>query len=29
MKLYPFQNEILKQTENKNRVAYFLEMGLG
>lgn len=29
MKLYPFQNEVLKKTSNLNKVAYFLEMGLG
>lgn len=29
MKLYPFQNAILQSTEDKNRVAYFLDMGLG
>lgn len=29
MKLYPFQNEVLKKTSGLNRVAYFLEMGLG
>jgi hypothetical protein len=29
MKLFPHQNEVLKQTENRNKVAYFLDMGLG
>lgn len=29
MTLYPFQQKILEDTSNKNRVAYFLEMGLG
>ena len=29
MKLFPHQQEVLKQTENKNRVAYYLDMGLG
>lgn len=29
MKLYPHQQEVLKQTEDKNRVAYYLDMGLG
>lgn len=29
MKLYPFQQEILKQTKTFNRVAYYLDMGLG
>lgn len=27
--LYPFQQDILKATKQKNRVAYFLDMGLG
>lgn len=29
MNLYPFQKEVLKRTKERNRVAYFLEMGLG
>lgn len=29
MNLYPHQNEALKLTEGKNRVAYYLDMGLG
>jgi SNF2 family DNA or RNA helicase len=29
MKLYPFQTNILKASTDKNRVAYFLDMGLG
>lgn len=29
MKLYPHQIEVLKATEDKNRVGYFLDMGLG
>lgn len=29
MNLYPHQKEALKQTEGKNRVAFFLDMGLG
>ena len=29
MKLYPHQIEVLKHTENKNLVAYYLDMGLG
>lgn len=29
MKLFPHQIDILKQTEDKNRVAYYLDMGLG
>lgn len=29
MKLYPFQTEVLTKTSGLNRVAYFLEMGLG
>lgn len=29
MKLFPHQVEALKQTEDKNRVAYYLDMGLG
>lgn len=29
MKLYPFQDVILQATKTKNRVAYFLDMGLG
>ena len=29
MTLYPFQQKILNETADKNRVAYFLEMGLG
>lgn len=29
MKLYKFQQEILQQTKNENKVAYYLDMGLG
>lgn len=29
MKLYPFQEKELAETEEKNRVAYYLDMGLG
>lgn len=29
MKLYKFQEEVLKQTASRNRVAYYLDMGLG
>ena len=29
MKLYPHQQEVLKQTDGLNRVAYYLDMGLG
>lgn len=29
MKLFPHQQKALDQTENKNKVAYYLEMGLG
>lgn len=29
MNLYPFQMEALEQTSNRNRVAYYMEMGLG
>lgn len=29
MKLYDFQKEILNMTEEKNKVAYYLDMGLG
>ncbi len=29
MKLFQHQEEVLKQTENRNKVAYFLDMGLG
>ena len=29
MKLFPHQIEALKATENLNRVAYYLDMGLG
>ena len=29
MKLFPHQNEALKATEDRNRVAYYLDMGLG
>lgn len=29
MKLYQFQEDVLKQTEGMNRVAYYLDMGLG
>ena len=29
MKLFPHQQEVLKQTEDINRVAYYLDMGLG
>lgn len=27
--LMPHQIDVLKQTENRNRVAYYLDMGLG
>ena len=29
MKLFPHQEDVLKQTEGRNRVAYYLDMGLG
>ena len=29
MKLFPHQTNALQQTENLNRVAYYLDMGLG
>lgn len=29
MKLFPHQTEVLNQTKDKNRVAYYLDMGLG
>lgn len=29
MKLYPHQETVLKQTEHQNKVAYYLDMGLG
>ncbi len=29
MKLFPHQVETLEKTKNMNRVAYFLDMGLG
>lgn len=29
MKLYQFQEDVLKQTEGMNKVAYYLDMGLG
>lgn len=29
MKLYPHQIDVLKKAEDKNRVAFFLDMGLG
>lgn len=29
MKLYPHQEEVLELTKNQNRVAYYLDMGLG
>jgi len=29
MKLYPFQQKVLNQTAKNNRVAYYLDMGLG
>lgn len=29
MQLYPHQIQVLKDTADKNRVAYFLDMGLG
>ena len=29
MKLYPHQQEVLKQTNGLNKVAYYLDMGLG
>lgn len=28
-KLYPFQKRVLEETKDKNRVAYYLDMGLG
>ena len=27
--LYPFQQRVLDETKDKNRVAYYLDMGLG
>lgn len=29
MKLFPHQADVLEQTKNHNRVAYYLDMGLG
>lgn len=29
MNLYPFQEQVLEETANKNRVAYYMEMGTG
>ena len=29
MKLYPHQQQVLNDTANKNKVAYYLDMGLG
>ena len=29
MNLYSFQQNALNETKNKNRVAYYLDMGLG
>ena len=29
MKLFPHQQEVLKQTDGMNKVAYYLDMGLG
>lgn len=29
MKLYPFQKQALSETETKNKVAYYFDMGLG
>lgn len=29
MKLFPHQNDVLKATEDLNKVAYYLDMGLG
>lgn len=29
MKLYPFQEKVLQETANQNKVAYYLDMGLG
>ena len=29
MKLYPYQQRVLEETKDKNRVAYYLDMGLG
>lgn len=29
MQLYPHQTQVLKDSEDKNRVAFFLDMGLG
>lgn len=29
MKLFPHQIDVLKKVEDKNRVAFFLDMGLG
>lgn len=27
--LYEYQKDVLRKTENQNRVGYFLDMGLG
>lgn len=29
MNLYPFQKSVLEATSEQNRVAYYLDMGLG
>jgi hypothetical protein len=29
LKLYPFQKEALDATKDKNKVAYYMDMGLG
>lgn len=29
MKLYPFQENILEETKQLNKTAYYLDMGLG
>ena len=29
IKLFPFQKKVLEETEGRNRVAYYLDMGLG
>ena len=29
MKLFPHQQEVLKKTENLNKVAFYMDMGLG
>ena len=29
MKLYPYQQRVLEETKDRNRVAYYLDMGLG